>query len=197
MSMKLLLLGLITTFLLISGSVVAQDRVADKAGCALINKDRETQFISYESASESSVTLRLHNNTNCNILVETDDEFLTRLVRLPNGGSRLETFADSRDGVRLPLHYLIQNRLRQEVPKAAYGWGDSVYHYEIKSGESALFSIPVKLFQKQLDVVVPFKYSWEGRPFIGRGHGAVTHFVYFFFDDAPKAVRRGRQDRRR
>jgi hypothetical protein len=194
--MKVLLLGVGTALLLISGSVVAQDRAANKAGCALIKKDCRAQFISYEGTSKSGVRLRIHNNTNCTIVVETDDAFPTQVVRLPNGEIRLETVTVPTDGVRLSLHYLVQNRARQEVPKPAYGWGDSVYHYEIKTGASAIFSIPVALFQKQLDVVVPFNYSWEAQTFVGRGAGGVTHVVYFLFDDAPKALWLGKQDRR-
>lgn len=170
-------------------NIVAQER-----DCALIDKSRPAQFISYEGGSEtiSEVTLRLHNNTSCNIIVETDDSSPTRFVKLPNGGVRFETVTSSQDGVRLPLHYLVQDRRRSKAPEPAYGWGDSVFTYELLAGQSAVFTVPLMHFRKRLDVAVPFNYAWEGNRAIGMGVGGVVHRVYFLVEDVPEVLRKGR-----
>ncbi len=165
----------------------AQDRSANKSGCALIDKNHRAQFISYEGRAESSseIKLRLRNNTDCAIFVQTDDVFPTQLRRLPNGGIRIETVPGSEDGVKLRLHYLIQDRQRQKAPAPAYGWGDSVYSYQILAGQSVIFTVPASHFRRGLDIAVPFNYSWEGDASIGMGVGGVVHRVYFLFDDIP------------
>lgn len=120
------------------------------------------QFILYEGRSESSseIKFRLRNNTDCAIIVETDDVFPTRAKRLSNGGVSIEGVPDSQDGVALRLHYLIQNREPEAAPKPAYGWGDSVFTYRILAGHSVLFTVPASHFRRGFDIAVPFNYSW-------------------------------------
>jgi len=179
----------------VSSNLVAQERSVNQAGCALIDKSRPAQFISYEAVSETTLeaTLRLHNNTTCSIIVETDDTSPTRLSRLPKGGVRVESVTSSQDGVRLPLHYLVQDRQRWRAPEPAYGWGDSVFTYELLAGQSAVFTVPLSHFRKRLDVAVPFSYAWESDRAIGMGIGGVVHRVYFLVDDIPEAVLRRRR----
>jgi len=164
-----------------------QVRSANEPGCALIDKNHRAQFISYEGRTESSseIKLRLRNNTNCAIIVETDDVFPTQLKRLPNGGIRIETVLGSQDGLRLRLHYLIGNRQRRGALEPAYGWGDSVFSYQILAGQSVIFTVPASHFKRGFDIAVPFNYSWEGDASIGMGAGGVVHRVYFLFDDLP------------
>lgn len=178
---------------------VAQPRSIGQVGCALIDKSRKAQFISYErtSAISSEITLRLHNNTSCSIIVETDDRFPTRLSKLPNGGVRVETVTSPQDGVRLPLHFLVQDRRRWKAPEPAYGWGDSVFTYELAAGHYAVFTVPLSHFRKRLDIAVPFNYAWEGDRAIGMGIGGVIHRVYFLVDEVPQAVLRRSAERDR
>jgi hypothetical protein len=158
-----------------------------QTGCSLINKQRPAQFIDYQGVSSfREVKLRLRNNTNCTIIVETDDHYPTRMVKQPNGGFKLEGVTDSQDGIRLDLHYLIHNRLQQTL-KVGYGGGDTILTYEILAGQSVLFNVPLSSFRKQLDIAVPFNYSWDGDG-IGMGAGGTVHRVYFLFDDLPKTV---------
>jgi len=122
----------------------AQSRSANEPRCALIDKNHPAQFISYEGRAESSeIKLRLRNNTDCAIIVETDDTSRTRLKRLSNGAVRVEGASGSEDGATLHLHYLIQDRQRQKAPAPAYGWGDSVFSYQILAGQSV-----ISLFQQ-------------------------------------------------
>ena len=191
-----ILITLVLNMLLSAFSNIgAQERPANQTGCALIDKSRPAQFISYEGGSEriSEVTLRLHNNTSCSIIVETDDSSPTRFIKLPNGGVRFETVTSSQDGVRLPLHYLVQDRRRRREPETAYGWGDSVFTYELLAGQSVVFTVPLIHFRKRLDIAVPFNYAWESDRAIGMGAGGVVHRVYFLIDDVPEAVLRGKR----
>lgn len=173
-------------------NVTAQERSPQQKGCVLIDDTRPSQFVSYDAGSQSTahITLRLYNNTSCGIVVETDDTVPTRFTRLPNGGAKFETVTGSQDGVRLRLHYLIQDTRRRGEPETAYGWGDSVYHYEIMGGHSATFSVPLVHFRRRFDIAVPFKYAWEGQGAIGRGPGTVIHRVYFLFKALPKGLLR-------
>jgi hypothetical protein len=181
-------LGIFSLGLLVSmaGGNLSQARLSNQRGCALIDKSHPPQFVLYEGKSESSseMHLRLRNNTDCNIVVETDDTPATQAKRLPNGGFGIEPVIGSQDGVRLRLHYLIQDRQRGLAPKPAYGWGDSVFTYQVLAGQSVIFTVPSSHFRR-LDIAVPFNYSWEGSTSIGMGAGAVVHRVYFLFDDLP------------
>lgn len=167
-----------------------QDTPPNLNGCTVIDKSHRPQFILYEGKSESEIRLRLRNNSSCAIVVETDDTYPTQLRKLPNGGVTIESVFDSRDGQRLKLHYLIQNRRQGEAPKPAYGWGDSVFTYEIPAGQSIVFDVPASHFKRRFDIAVPFSYSWEGDNSIGMGVGGVVHRVYFLFEDlSPEALR--------
>jgi hypothetical protein len=117
------------------------------------------------------------------IVVETDDHHPIQLTRLQGGGGRIEAVTDSRDGMRLPVHYLVQNRRRREGLRPAYGWGDSVFVYEILPGQSIVFDVPADHFKRKRDIAVPFGYLWEGRNSIAIGAGGVAHRVYFLFAD--------------
>lgn len=166
-------------------SKLGQDHWSGKPGCALLDKTHAPQYITYETKVDSNVRLRFRNNTTCTIVVETDDHYPTQLKRLPTGGVRIEAVTDSRDGLRLPLHYLVQNRRRREALRRAYGWGDSVFVYEIQPGQSILFDVPVRHFKRKVDIAVPFNYVWEGRNAVAIGPGGVAHHVYFLFGDLP------------
>jgi hypothetical protein len=191
-----MLLALVLNMLLpATSNQVGPDSSGIQTGCVLLEKSRPAQQISYEGLSDttSQIALRLHNNTSCSIIVETDDRSATRLSKLPNGGVSIETAPGFQDGVRLPLHYLIQDRRRWRAPEPGYGWGDSVFTYELLAGQSAVFSVPLTHFRKRFDVAVPFNYEWERDRAVGMGAGGVVHRVYFLVDDVPEAVLRRRR----
>ncbi len=122
-----------------------------------------------------------------------DDTLPTPTKKLPNGGMRIEPVIGSEDGVTLRLHYLIQDRQRGLATKRGYGWGDSVFTYEVLAGQSVIFSVPTSHFRRRFDIAVPFNYSWEGSMSIGMGAGGVVHQVYFLFDDLPPEALRERR----
>jgi hypothetical protein len=188
---KILLLALTSLLSSAATSVAAQEGSNSKPGCTLINGARAGQFISYEKTVEKEVLLRLHNNTDCSIVVETDDKELTGFRRLPNGELLFVPITGSQDGVRLPLHYLVQDWKHWKMPVPAYGWGDSVFHYTILAGQSVIFSVPLSHFRKRFDVLVPFKFEWEGhRASINMTSGRVAHRVYFLIEELPRSVLR-------
>jgi hypothetical protein len=172
----------------------AQGREGKEAGCALLDKNYAAQFISYEGHSEpsSEIRLRVHNNSNCPIMVETDDVLPTQIVKLQNGGVKIEPVKGPHDGTRLSLHYLIQDPKRRTAPRAAYGWGDSVFTYEIPAGQSVVFNVRLSYFVRGVDIAVPFNYSWEKSRSIGMGVGGVVHRIYYLAQELPKATRRKR-----
>jgi len=161
-----------------------------QGGCSLLDKDRLAQFITYKSFSESSaeVELRFTNNTTCPVTVQTDDRSPTQIVRQPNGGVKIESVTESRDGITVPLHYLIQNKRGWRAPETGYGWGDSVYTYDVLAGQSVLFLVTLKHFKNRLDIIVPFKYVWESSGTIGMGIGGINHHVYFLVEDLPEEI---------
>ena len=105
--------------------MILQDRLSVERGCVLIDKRHPPQSILYEDKFESSSTihLRLRNNTSCPIVVETDDTLPTPIKKLPNGGMRIEPVFGSEDGVRVRLHYLLQDRQSGVATKRGYGLG--------------------------------------------------------------------------
>ena len=183
-------MAIVVGLLLVTNRNLAQDGSANKSACALMDKNRPAQFILYEGRSESSpeIKLRLRNNTDCSIIVETDDVLPTQTRKLHNGALRVEPVTGSRDGVQLRLHYLVQDRRRKTRPGPAYGWGDSVFTYQISPGQSVIFAVPGNHFKRRFDLAVPFNYLWEGKGSIGMGEGGVVHRVYFLFDELPLDV---------
>jgi hypothetical protein len=133
----------------------------------------------YEDRFESEIRLRLSNNSSCAILVETDDIYPTEIKKAPTGGVRIESILVSKDGLRLQLHYLVQKKAQADL-RPAYGWGDSVFVYEIPAGQSITFSVPSSHFKRRYNIVVPFGYSWENSKSIASGVGSVAHHVYIF-----------------
>ncbi|HET8669930.1 MAG TPA: hypothetical protein VFM05_04695 [Candidatus Saccharimonadales bacterium] len=168
----------------ITDTSFSQDRLTGGNGCTLLDHSRPPQIIVYEDRFESEIHLRLRNNTSCKIIVETDDVYPTELKKLPQGGVKIESILGSRDGIKLRLHYLIQTK-RDGGLKPAYGWGDSVFTYEIPAGQSITFSVPERHFKRRYNIAVPFGYSWEGNNSIGIGVGGVVHRVYFLSEDLP------------
>jgi hypothetical protein len=146
--------------------------LASSEGCTLIDPSRAAQFVSYEGMSAgmsySDVLVKLHNNSDCPIIVETDDHEPFMLQGKKN----------------VSLHYLLHDR-RRETLKPGHGWGDSVFTVEIRGGDSVWFRVPLAQFNRRLDVAVPFKFAWEGNHVGAASVGGVKHYVYFLADDIP------------
>jgi hypothetical protein len=170
-------------------ATAAKKQASVQVGCALIDAARQSQYISYEGTSNDSdeVRLSLHNNTTCSITIETDDRSPTSLHGV-KGVLPVQ--------VRLPLHYLIQDTHARRVAEPAYGWGDSVFTYELGAGQAALFSVPATYVRRRLDVVVQFNYAWERARPVGVSIDGVTHHVYFSGENLPQSRPSGRGRKR-
>ena len=165
-----------------------QDRPSQAQGYTVLDRTRPPQFITYEGTFESRIQLRLRNNTSCPIIIETDDAPNARLTRLSEGKVAIETVTGSRDGLRLRVHYFIQNRYRQEGLRRGYPWGDSVFDYEIPADHSVTFQVPATQLKRRSDIAVPFAYAWEASPVVAMANGAVTHLAYFLYEDLPRGA---------
>ena len=172
--------GITYTQLLIVATLVAASpcvALANNEGCSRRDSSRAALFISYEGIAEGSsepdVRLRLHNNSDCQIIIETNDR---------------EPFV-LRGEKNVALHYLSHDRRRQTL-KPGHEWGDSVFTVEIRGGDSVWFRVPLAQFNRRLDVAVPFKFAWDGNHDGAGGVGGVTHYVYFLVDDIPSKNRR-------
>ncbi|HEY8559807.1 MAG TPA: hypothetical protein VIL74_05345 [Pyrinomonadaceae bacterium] len=172
----------------------AQTASGERNGCAVTDKKQSAQFIVYEgSRAEKYAMLRLRNNTNCPITVETDDVDPTprQKVVLPDGSFKFED-VESKDGAIIPAHYLLRD-LENQTLKSGYGWGDSVRRYKIPAGRSILFEVPLSELKKGGQAVaVPFVYEWEGDFVFAGMTGGVQHCVYFLTDDLPTKIRSGK-----
>lgn len=170
---------IVSTLLVVLPSAVlgGASMYRDSAGCSRTDPSRPAQFISYEGVSEatsySDVRLKLHNNSDCPITIETDDHQPFML----------------RDEKNVPLHYLLHDR-RRETLKPGYGWGDSVFTVEIRGGDSVWFRVPLAHFNRHLEVAVPFRFAWDGSHVGAGAVGVVKHYVYFVVDDVPPKDRR-------
>ncbi len=153
--------------------------LANSGSCALIDPARAAQSISYErmpdGTSYSDVLLKLHNNSDCPIIVETDD--------------RDPFVFQGRKNVS--LHYFLHDSRRQTL-KPAYGWGDSVFTVAIGGGDSVWFRVPLAQLNRRLGVAVPFQFAWEANQVGAFAAPAVKHYVYFFRDTIPAKKHRGK-----
>jgi hypothetical protein len=143
-------------------------------GCSLIDPTQKAHYITYERMNgiPNGIRLRLHNNTNCNLLVETSDT--------ENGLIH--------NGKLVDLHYLAANRREQTIKSG--GFGDSVGDYELVGGYSLTFVVPFSFFRECQDVAVPFSYVWE-KTSVGAGFvGGVRHYVYFLANDLSPSLRK-------
>lgn len=185
---KLLLLSVVTLLLSTAVGVAAQESSQNKPGCTLIDATRLSQFISYEKTVDKEVQLRLHNNTDCPITVETDEgDKIGAFRTLPNG-EHLFVYIERPHDVPLLLHYLVQDRPHFRLPVPAYDWAN-YSNYAIPKGESVLFAVPLAYFSKRFDVLVPFTFDWEFQS-VNMGSGAVAHRVYFLNHELPRSAHR-------
>jgi hypothetical protein len=136
-----------------------------QSGCELLDKSKKAQVVSYDGYAEfAGIRLRLTNNTNCSVTVETDEKASrVRFIKRADGRVAVESSSDleSKDGAIVRLHYQVQNTKKWQAPVNAYGWGDSVLTYDVPGGQSIYFYVPSIKFKEHLDIVVPFKYAWE------------------------------------
>lgn len=178
-------------------NAACQDSAQSYVGCAYMNKEKPSIFISYErETSEQNakgqkikqVLLRLHNNSNCDFEVETTDVsedrtlFKEELIKQPNGDVITTYVQNPSEGALLPIYYDIQETQKKWWKPANYdSYRDLANGYSIPPGRSVIFPIDEKYFRKKISISIPFNYIWEDNSKL-RGLRTTSHRVFYFYE---------------
>jgi hypothetical protein len=167
-------------FLIVVVSVVsAQTRKPNKISTEIrLSKDKPSVYISYErsgkreplhgSESDEGIWLRLHNNTKWTII-------------FPTFGPP-ETHGD------VGMFYTLEvvSELPKEVTDIPKGY--ELRHlystFNLRGGESVLFSVPREHLPKGIVLRVSFSYEWEDQDAVFAGR-EVEHIVSFYASKLP------------
>jgi hypothetical protein len=187
-----LLLVLVST----SATFYAQEIPKSSNGCVVKETVKPSVFISHEASAgpendRTKTLLRLYNNTNCNIVIETSDLISTdeadklfqkKTKRLPNGSVLTTYTPDPPEGALLPVYYDKQSSINTK-PEPANNWTgrDLVHEFTVPGGRSIIFPVDAKLFQKRFLISVPFSYEWE-HPHELVTLGTIQHRVYYMYE---------------
>ena len=172
---------------------VAQDTSKPSNGCVVKETMKPSIFISYETAvapgnDRTKTLLRLHNNTNCTIVIETSDLVITpqadklfkKITKRDPDGSIATTYVpDPPEGALLTVYYDKQPSMKHAPQPVNYWEGRHLVHeYYVPGGRSITFPVDAKLFQKRFLISVPFSYEWE-QPQELVTLGTIKHRVYY------------------
>jgi hypothetical protein len=159
----------ITLLMILKLSVSAQSAPPSAAGCQLIDAKQDTLFLTYEkieavesigsSREAKNVLLRLTNNSNCAVLVETEDAKKFVISQsAPFAPNNIRWDFD--DGVFVPeLKFYTQDEMHSAGPKSHSG--DFSFVFRLLGSRSITFAVPEKFFKKCNDILVPFNFEWE------------------------------------
>ena len=171
----------------------AQDTLRNQTGCTYLAKEKPSVFISYagerteqneKGQNIRQILLRLHNNSSCEISVETNSEttgdeslYKKEVSQQPDGTIRTTYIPSPPKDFEIPISYDIQE-LKNKAWKAGNYWEDRhlVYGYPIPSGHSAVFPVKEKHFRKRFYISVVFTYDWE------HSSELVLHRVFYFYE---------------
>lgn len=69
-------------------------------------------------------------------------------------------------------------------------WKNLELHYgsRVRQVSHILFPVALEAFQNRLDIIVPFKYTWESKGTISMSISGINHHVYFLAEDLPKEI---------
>jgi len=167
--------------------------------CNGIDKTNPQFFITYESITRvddppegkhyrAQGLFRLHNNSNCTILVPTNDPGPSYSITLPGRERKLRRTDALTNGEKVTLLYDVYNE-RGANGTISVSYGDLVYDRALESGESIVFSVPLLHFKKGADIGVQFKYVSEDEA-VSTMSGHFGHYVFFRNSFLPKDVLR-------
>ena len=175
----------------------SQTQSSHPSRCKAKDPHKPALFISYEKSDQvdrneknAPTHLRLHNNSSCRIVVETEDLKATlpsgrrdlykqETFVLPNGGVGTRYIPDPPEGALLPIYYDIQETLQQKAKPAndRKGGDDQVFVYAIPAGRSVVFAVRTELILKRYRISIRYGYEWEDRDFWKDSE--VAHRVYY------------------
>lgn len=184
-------------FVVAAQHIAAQEIPKDQNGCAYLEKEKPAIFISYEREAIGQkakgqnirqVLLRLHNNSSCVIVIETDDImgnetlFKKEVSQLPNGNVLTKYIPNPPEGALLPIFYDVQEARDKAWRPANYWEGrDLVFTYTIPSGRSVIFPVEEKYFRRRFLISLLFSYAWEDNQQL-RTLGTITHRVSYVYE---------------
>jgi photosystem II stability/assembly factor-like uncharacterized protein len=149
----------------ISGVHISVDPASD---CRTLNPKQPPQFISFTGRFYKAwdgehyvrgVVLRLTNNSNCGVLVETPPGTAPRFIW--NGKYVRQNDWDTpelRDGSSVAVAYHIYSAGLNRPKKPEYS-GDVILKSRINPGHSVLFSVPLKFVKQGARIELPFNYD--------------------------------------
>jgi hypothetical protein len=174
--------------------------LTSQAQCNRIDRKTPDFFVTYErvvtetkapegKGYRTQALLRLQNNTNCTIILPSNDEGPSpQLRKLLHRDQTLKRTDALTDGQQLALVYNLNNE-RGANGTILVSYGCLVYERSLAAGESVLFSVPIIHFKKGADVAVQFKYASEDQHVSLLG-GDFGHYVFFRNDSLPQEIAR-------
>lgn len=141
-------------------ALLAPAAASGQAKCANPAAAAPSVFVTFERVAEAEpgkpdALLRLTNGSACAIVVGTDGP---AVVFDPGGGVRLVPGdVDLPDGARIPVDYVEHRTPFAAEDKLYYGHGGCVVTTSVvPAGHSVLFRVPLKTFERELNISVPF-----------------------------------------
>lgn len=174
------------------------------AQCSLIDDKHSSVFIAYEKTAkvkdengktEDAVILRLQNNTNCSIIIETGsaEKFYKPLSENSTVMQRIkrEIEYDLPNNALVPEVQYFYNSPKTHYRNISVG-GDMFFGFRVLGNRSILFEVPLKYFNLKYfhKIVVPFKYDWELKTKGGVFHSSINHNVDYSGGDFPEELLR-------
>ncbi len=177
-----LLIGFALFFFVSSFTIEAQNKVRtiSKAPNPKVIAGKSGVYITFEHLGKRTplrnnengegVWLRLHNNMVYSISICA--------FGITENGEQLITYSkDTQIGVEYDVVLnpvaITDERPNIDVP-VGYNTGSTCHLFEVKSGKSLVFGVPVEHLVKGLSIKIPFSYEWEDETV-----NNPTHFVFF------------------
>ena len=146
-----------------SGVAFAPDNSSSLDECRPIDSNKPSVFLSYERKGDGGPTwprktrrrvwLRLHNNSNCAISIETD--------RFYWSGVEANWTLELQENADITVGYEIQDVKHNREPQRMRIYVDEAFISHLLAGRSVTFTVPLEHF-KRYKVSVPFAYDTEG-----------------------------------
>ncbi len=172
------------------------------AQCSLIDNKHSSVFIAYDHAAkikdengktEDGIILRLENNTNCSIIINTGsaEKFYKPLPNNPTVMQRIkrEIEYDLPDNALVPGVQYLYNSPKTHIQNRSVG-GDMFYGFRVLGGRAILFEVPLKYFNLKYfhKIIVPFEYDWELEIKGGTFYSSIDHRVDYSGGDFPEEL---------
>lgn len=147
-----------------------------------------------ETDKERNIILKLQNNSTCDIqVISSDVDYFTERTNKPpffkirNQLNDKELVPDLQFYTRIDFQNLL-------LSTTTSNGGDNLAGLFLKGGNSLLFSVPFKNFQKGLAIVIPFEFKWETEWTDKKGAfrygGDTKHLVWFSYYKLPDEIKK-------